>query len=254
MLRCRNEEDGTTHHQGLEPASRSAGAPWLALALLVAASASACGGEVEGSMEAMMESGEAETTAADASPTEDTGMAEDSGGSSAGDGSSTGGEGLDPDRETEEVVELGDEQWQAYTDIVIEATPEQVWEVLTDFETMPMWSSSLQEIEGPLADGASVVVTFIIFDMTFELDHTLIYADGEYFGWADPVFGYEGISDHHLYIVGETDGTHTLFIQEDTFTGTSEAATAQDLAQTVAPIYTAFNRELEAEVEARFGD
>ena len=256
--------DGTSHHRDHGTATRSVAARRLALAVLVAVSSSACGGEAEGSMEegsstATMEggsgsgsdSGEAETTAAAGDA--DTGATEDTGGSSSGGGASTGGEELDPDRETEEVVELGDEQWQAYTDIVIEATPEQVWEVLTDFEAMPTWSSSLQGIEGPLADGASVVVTFIVFEMTYELDHTLIHADGEHFGWADPVLGYDGISDHHLYVVGETDGTHTLFIQEDTFTGTSEVATAQELAQTVAPIYTAFNRELEAEVEARFG-
>ena len=53
--------------------------------------------------------------------------------------------------------------------------------------------------------------------------------------------------------MGETDGTHTLFIQQDTFTGISDAATARELAEATAPVYATFNRELEAEVEARFG-
>ena len=168
-------------------------------------------------------------------------------------GDSTEPGGLDPDRETEYVMKLGEDEWQAHTDIVIEATPEQVWEVLTDFEAMPTWSSSLQRIDGDLSDGAAVVVTFTIFEMTFELDHTLIYEAGEHYGWSDPVAGFDGITDHHLYVIEETDGTHTLFTQEDTYTGTSEAATAQDLAEMTAPVYSAFNRELEAEVEARFG-
>ena len=86
--------------------------------------------------------------------------------------------GLDPDRETEKVIERGDDAWQAYTDIVVEATPEQVWDVLTDFDAMPRWSTSLQRIDGELADGASVVVTFTIFGTTFELPHTLLYRGG----------------------------------------------------------------------------
>ena len=225
---------------------RIEGARGLAVALGMAVAPLACGDDSESLADE-------DTGGMTSTGEESAGKADDVEGSDSADGSSSGAEGLDPDRETEEVNELGEDQWQAYTDIVIEATPEQVWEVLTDFDAMPTWSSSLQRIDGELSDGASVVVTFIIFEMTFELDHTLIYVDGERYGWADPVLGFDGVTDHHLYIVGETDGTHTLFIQEDTYTGTSEAATAQDLAEMTAPVYSTFNRELEAEVEARFG-
>ena len=218
----------------------------LALSLCLAAAPLACGDDSEGPTGEGAGTGEGGETGGVSTKGDDpNGTADGAGDSSSADGSSTGYDGLDPDRETEEVIELGDEQWQAYTDIVIEATPEQVWEVLTDFDTMPMWSTSLQGIEGELSDGASVVVTIIFFEMTFELDHTLIYVDGEKYGWSDPILSFDGITDHHLYVVGETDGTHTLFIQEDTFTGTSDAATAQDLAEMTAPVYSTFNRELE---------
>ena len=37
---------------------------------------------------------------------------------------------------------------EIFTQIEIEATREQVWSVLTDFEKMPEWSSSFQGIKG----------------------------------------------------------------------------------------------------------
>lgn len=251
-----SRSNNETH--GLEPSApavRGVHVQRLAIALSTAFFAGGCADDPDGSQDVWESNGggagigemttKGEASAGKADEVDDAGVSE---------GGSTGAQGLDPDRETETVAELGDEQWQAYTDIAIQATPEQVWEVLTDFGAMPTWSSSLQRIEGKLSDGASVVVTFTIFGMTFELDHTLIYVQGERYGWADPVAGYDGVTDHHLYIVGETDGNRTLFIQQDTYTGTSDAATARQLAEATAPVYTAFNRELRAEVEARFGN
>lgn len=57
-----------------------------------------------------------------------------------------------------EVIQQGDKSYQVYTEIIIDATPEEVWSVLTDFDQMSSWSSSLQTITGIFENGQDVDV------------------------------------------------------------------------------------------------
>ncbi|MEM9693200.1 MAG: SRPBCC family protein [Myxococcota bacterium] len=161
-------------------------------------------------------------------------------------------ESIDPDQETAYITEVGLDHHTIYTDIAIAASPDEVWAVLTDFDQMPNWSSTLQGIDGELADGAMVIVNFDLMGTLLEVPHTLIYEPEEMmFGWADPVQGFEGIVDDHAYTVARTDGELTLFVQTDAFVGTDDSVTTASLAQQLLPLYEAFNRELKAEVERR---
>ena len=150
---------------------------------------------------------------------------------------------------TATLTEVAQDHVQVYTSIVIDASPEQVWNVLTDFDNMPNWSSALQSINGELVDGNLVNVLFGFNGQTFEIPHTLIYQEGVQFGWSDPLIVAPGIVDNHIYLI-EPCGAQTLFIQTDEFLGTdSNLPNLNEFAQDVLNGYQIFNNELKTAVE-----
>jgi len=135
------------------------------------------------------------------------------------------------------------------TTIVIEASPEQVWSVLSNFENMPSWSSTFQGITGDISNGGLITSTFIFQGDTLGFPHALSYEEGVQFGWSDPVTFAPGVVDNHFYRIEECDD-QTLFIQSDGFTGTDpNFGNLMDFANVVLIDFQTFNRELKEEVE-----
>ena len=159
---------------------------------------------------------------------------------------------LDPEHAAAEVRTLQDGVLEVYSEIVIAATPEQIWAVLTDFATMPEWSDTFQGLAGNLTDGGEAVATFLAEGELYPFPHVLTWEEGRSFGWSDPLAFAPGIVDDHHYIVDRTDGTNTLFIQIDTLTGDNDAYPAAVLADQLVQGYAWFNQQLKAEVEHRF--
>jgi len=159
---------------------------------------------------------------------------------------------LDRSLATAEVRPQDDGSLLVYSDIVIEATPEQVWEVLTDFDAMPNWSSSLQGVVGDLSDGGQATAIYLNEGVPQEFPHILTWEEGRLFSWSDPLVFAPGIVDHHRFIVDRTDGSATLFVQTDQLTGDDANFPAPALAGFLTGLYAQFNQELKAEVERRF--
>ena len=111
-----------------------------------------------------------------------------------------------------------DGNWEVYTELKIDAPPEKVWQVLTDFERIKEWSPALQGLRGEFKDGAKVECDYFWSGKVNKLKHTLIVEDGVMFGWSDPVIPMT--KDHHIYKVTPIDdGQSTLFTQTDKITG-----------------------------------
>lgn len=142
--------------------------------------------------------------------------------------------------------------------IVIDASAEEVWDVLTDFETMPDWSSSFQGLAGDIEDGGAVVATYLVPNpetgetSPAQFPHTLSYEEGIRFGWSDPIAGLDGLQDNHRFELERLSDCQTRFVQTDAFTGTNPNLNTETLANISAMGYEAFNAELKAETERRF--
>lgn len=150
------------------------------------------------------------------------------------------------------ITAINDEEAHVFTSIVIDATPNQVWSVLTDFESYSDWSSTFQGLEGDISNGGEVNALFPLEDGTIvEFPHSLIFTEGVSFGWSDPVLILPGIVDNHFYTV-EFCGNQTNFVQTDEFIGNNQNVPAIGLANALLPGYQTFNQELKAEVERRF--
>ncbi len=149
------------------------------------------------------------------------------------------------------ILELGTNNHSIYTSIVINAPSNQVWEVMTDFNNMPNWSSTLKKISGNLINEGKVDVTYSIDEKVRIIPHNFIYSENEYYGWSDTIQVLPGIIDRHLFRIESIDSINTKFIQSDEFKGQNQNIGTVNLARYVLPSYLIFNRELKKEVESR---
>lgn len=149
------------------------------------------------------------------------------------------------------VNKLAEDHWQTYTDVVINAPIEKVWKVLTDWDHLPNWSTSLQRIEGDVEHNGIVAVSYLVDGNTYATKHTFIYKELEEFGWSDPMEGsFEGLTDNHRFRVERISDHQTRFIQSDDFKGSgNETMSAQNVADVTVKFFPQFNRELKKEVE-----
>lgn len=108
-----------------------------------------------------------------------------------------------------------------YSDVQIDAPPERVWDVLTDFDSLEEWNPFLLKLDGDLEVGGKLEVTVQPVDrkpMTFH--PTVVVAEpNREIRWVGRV-GFKGVFDgeHSLRVEPRGDGT-SRFIQEERFTG-----------------------------------
>lgn len=153
--------------------------------------------------------------------------------------------------ETILVKKLGNDHWQTYTDIVIDAPIENVWRILTDWHQLTGWSSSFVGIEGNIQNDGKVMISYLVDGKTYDTPHNFIYKEMQEFGWSDRMDGsFEGLTDNHRFRVEKISDNQTLFIQSDDFKGIgNEKMTAEKVANTTVKFFPTFNRELKIEAE-----
>ena len=153
--------------------------------------------------------------------------------------------------ETISINKLAKNHWQTYSDTIIEAPVNKVWNTLTNWNNIANWSSSLKEIYGNLKDGSEVFVSYLVEGITHGTKHKFIYKENVEFGWSDPMKNsFEGLFDNHRFRVEKISPNQTRFIQSDDFRGEgNDNMSAEDVANAVVDFFPVFNRELKLEVE-----
>lgn len=154
--------------------------------------------------------------------------------------------------EKAEVTHPVDDTFAIHTEVLIDAPPAKVWEVLTDFERLSEWSNNLVGLEGDFREGGQITVSFQAGPLTQKLDHEVkFFKEGYSFGWSDPLF--MGLSDRHIYQVNETEDGKTLFVQTDEVKGSHGHIgyhIGHQLANGTMQAYIEFNRRLKGRVES----
>lgn len=107
------------------------------------------------------------------------------------------------------------------TTILIHATPQKIWEILTDFENYPNWNPFITSIEGKLEKGNKITVNIKPPDgssMTFK-PTILKKTDNEALIWLGSIL-FKGLFDgkHKFQLIDNQNGT-TTFIQSEEFKG-----------------------------------
>ena len=155
--------------------------------------------------------------------------------------------------ETVKVEKINHSHRKIYTDIIIDATPEQVWSVLTDTQSYKNWAAFLVDIQGEINDGEKITAAFQTNpkkDKLTTIEHTISVTEGKEFFWSEK--GPGGIKDNHHFKVEPSDNGKTKFIQSDEIMKGVTWLMGGNLSKMYADGYQAFNRKLKAEVEKRF--
>ena len=107
------------------------------------------------------------------------------------------------------------------TTVEIKASPETVWAVLTDFDSMPSWNPFMTSISGTLSVGARLVVRIVPpgkAGMTFKPTILAVHANRE-LRWLGH-FLLPGLFDgEHYFLISPLDAKTTRLSQGEKFSG-----------------------------------
>ena len=88
---------------------------------------------------------------------------------------------------------------QIRTEIVINASKERVWYILTNFSNYPAWNPFLIDVKGVLAEGNTLINTMRNGNKTFRFKPKVLRVTPyQYFDWVGKLF-IKGIFDGHHY-------------------------------------------------------
>ncbi|SEI75457.1 Polyketide cyclase / dehydrase and lipid transport [Cyclobacterium xiamenense] len=139
-----------------------------------------------------------------------------------------------------------------FTKIEIQATPEQVWNVLTDWNMLKEWSSSFIGISVSKPVKGEKFVSYFknpLSSGNIALEHICTeYEEGVKFGWSGDIIG--KIKDHHVYSLEPTPSGTTLFKQEDGLHGPHSKFFNFLAEHKMTAMYKRFNKELKIRVES----
>lgn len=112
-------------------------------------------------------------------------------------------------------------KYELRTEILVSASPQKVWEVLTDFDNYPNWNPFIKSIQGQPKVGEKITVRLEPPDakgitMTPKV---LAFEVNKQFRWIGN-FVLPGLFDgeHIFELIDNKDGT-TLFVQRENFNG-----------------------------------
>lgn len=107
------------------------------------------------------------------------------------------------------------------TEIIINATPERVWSVLTDFKNFPAWNPFIKSIEGEVIVGKKISVKIqppAMRAMTFN-PTVLTYNENHEFSWIGYVFGKGVFDGKHRFELIPLENNRTLLRHSEVFSG-----------------------------------
>lgn len=147
---------------------------------------------------------------------------------------------------------MNDRNNTVFTEITINASPAQVWSVLTDWEKLKDWSSSFIGISTDRMVKGEVFISYFKNPLTgkvIELEHVCTdYEEGKKFGWSGNLIG--AFHDHHIYSVTPTANGTTIFRQEDGLHGSCAHHMNFFARKHMKAMYETFNQELKDRVES----
>lgn len=137
------------------------------------------------------------------------------------------------------------------TQITIEAAPDRVWEVLTNFEKYPGWNPFIKSIEGKAAPGEKIIVRLEppgAKGMTFK-PKVLAFDTNKEFRWIGHLL-FRGLFDgeHRFELIDNGDRT-TTFVQAEKFKGILVRMLSKMLDGSTLNGFKAMNEQLKLEAE-----
>jgi hypothetical protein len=137
-----------------------------------------------------------------------------------------------------------------FTDIDIDATPEQVWEVLTDVTAYRAWNPFIVRAEGVVEAGRRLTLTMQpVGGRAMTLRPRLVEVDvPRRLRWRGTV-GVPGLMDAEHTFTLEPRGSGTRLVHQEDFRGVLVPFLAASLDRNTLPAFVAMNEALRSRVE-----
>ncbi|MEO1652058.1 MAG: SRPBCC domain-containing protein [Bacteroidota bacterium] len=137
------------------------------------------------------------------------------------------------------------------TEILIDATPEKVWQVLLDQAHYPHWNPFVREIKGHIQEGKKISVRLQPpgqKEMTFQ-PLVLKKEENREFRWRGKLF-FKGLFDGEHYFILEALGPEkTRLIHGEQFRGLLVSLVMQQIGESTRKGFEAMNKALKKEAE-----
>lgn len=137
------------------------------------------------------------------------------------------------------------------TEIIIKASKDKIWSVLSDLEKWPEWTSQIVSARGEFKKAGALTLEFVdpecgsvVFDRSM-----FLFEDGNAFGWTGDAFA--GLKDFHTFELKTLEGGGTLFVQSDGLHG-ADVPGVFEMEQQMLQGYKMFNLELKTFIEAQY--
>ncbi|MCH7859646.1 MAG: SRPBCC domain-containing protein [Candidatus Marinimicrobia bacterium] len=140
---------------------------------------------------------------------------------------------------------------EIHTEIEINASPERIWKVLTDFPAYPEWNPFVREIDGQLVTGAKLKVLLQPpggKGMTFRPKVLKVEPNRE-FRWLGHLLIHGLFDGEHFFIIEALDLNRVRFIHGEIFRGILVPLFGKMLDGSTRQGFEAFNQALRTRVE-----
>lgn len=137
------------------------------------------------------------------------------------------------------------------TEIQINAPPEKIWHVLTDFSNYTKWNPFIQQIEGDAILGAKLKVHLHTSggkNRIYKPTITKIEPNRE-LRWYGKSFVPGIFNGEHIFTMEPLDNHSTHFVHTEVFTGLGVALTSSNMEKEIRRSLEEMNSALKAKVE-----
>ena len=137
------------------------------------------------------------------------------------------------------------------TEILIEASAEEVWKVLMDHKSYHEWNPFIKSIEGSAAEGEQLhVVIQSDANKTMSFDPLVLRnSENDEFRWVGKL-GIKGVFDgEHYFILEKVDMNNTRFIHGENFSGVLSGTLLKMIGKDTEDGFEAMNAALKSRTE-----
>lgn len=138
------------------------------------------------------------------------------------------------------------------SEIEIDAAPERVWQVLTDFGAYPEWNSFITSVEGEARAGAQLTIRIEpVGGRAMTIKPRLVRCDGPTeLRWLGRLLLPRVFDGEHIFELSASDGGGTHLVQREEFGGVLVRPLWRMVSGGVEQGFAAMNEALKARAEA----
>jgi hypothetical protein len=137
------------------------------------------------------------------------------------------------------------------TEVIINASKERVWQILTDFKSYPRWNPFITRVEGQLVKGKTLTNTMVNGSKKFQFKpKVLSVVPFRYFDWLGSLF-IKGLFDgHHYFEIEELAPNQVKLSHGEHFSGLFSASILKKIAEDTRNNFIRMNSAIKQQAEA----